>query len=173
MADFRPALAARRRGGASWGRTTQTRCARRTTSQGHSPSWTSTPRRWRSTGPRWRGRRRALGPEHKKTLNTAGESADALDTLGQHDEAEPLYRETLDALRRVLGVDHADTLLTAFNLADCLSNNQGKHAEAVELLQGVLAVEQLTKGPGHADTLQTAARLAAVQAVARATPGAQ
>ena len=73
----------------------------------------------------------------------------------------------------MLGVDHADTLLTAFNLADCLSNNQGKHAEAVELLQGVLAVEQLTKGPGHADTLQTAARLAAVQAVARATPGAQ
>ena len=55
-------------------------------------------------------RRRVLGPEHPKTLNTMNNLACSLSGQGKHAEAEQMFRELLDVERRVLGPEHPDTL---------------------------------------------------------------
>ena len=56
---------------------------------------------------------------------------------GKHDEAEDLYRDTLERQRRVLGPEHEATLDTASSLVVALQS-QHKHAEAGPLVRATL-----------------------------------
>jgi|ERR1700730_17421990 hypothetical protein len=49
-------------------------------------------------------------------------------------EAEKLYRETLEILRRVLGPEHPDTANSTYNLA-CVAARTGNRDEALSLLR--------------------------------------
>ena len=57
-----------------------------------------------------------LGPEHPYTLSAMTGLAWANNSLRRYDEAERLYRESLEVRRRVLGPEHPDTLNSMKNL---------------------------------------------------------
>jgi hypothetical protein len=59
--------------------------------------------------------RRVLGEEHSKTFMSAISLATSLSGKGKDAdlEAERIFRDALDARRRVLGVDHPHTLQTS------------------------------------------------------------
>ena len=75
-----------------------------------------------------------------------------LHNQGMFREAEPLFRETLEAHRRILGDSHPGTLNSMNNLA-LLLKDQGKFDEAEPLLRDALRVSRLTLGYVHPDTL--------------------
>jgi len=62
--------------------------------------------------------RKTLGEDAPRTLGSQYNVATVLDKLGRHDEAEQLYRKTIDAKRRVLGDSHPDTARTERALAE-------------------------------------------------------
>ena len=71
---------------------------------------------------------------------------------GKHAEAEPLYREALEASRATLGDRHPHTLTSINGMANLL-HAQGKHAEAEPLCREALEVRRATLGDRHPDTL--------------------
>jgi hypothetical protein len=58
-----------------------------------------------------------LGDDHPDTLTSAGNLADDLRNLGEHQAARELHEDTLARYRRVLGDDHPRTRTSANNLA--------------------------------------------------------
>jgi Tfp pilus assembly protein PilF len=60
--------------------------------------------------------------------------AAALGDQGRYDEAEKLFRQTLEIRRRVLGPEHPDTAASSFNLA-CMAARKGQRDEALSLLR--------------------------------------
>ena len=56
---------------------------------------------------------RSTGPSIPHALIALGNLAGALERLGRLDEAESLFRQCLEAQRRVMGPDHPRTLSTA------------------------------------------------------------
>jgi hypothetical protein len=77
-----------------------------------------------------------------------------LETQGQLEEAEPLYREVLSARRRTQGDDHPRTLSSNFNFAGLLWA-QGKQAEALESFRQELAGVRRVLGEDHPSTQQS------------------
>jgi hypothetical protein len=61
-----------------------------------------------------------LGEDHPHTLISAGNLANDLRCLGEHQAARELDHDTLARLRRVLGEDYPDTLTSTSNLAAAL-----------------------------------------------------
>jgi tetratricopeptide (TPR) repeat protein len=78
-------------------------------------------------------RRRILGPEHPKTLQSMVNLAYALKRLGRYAEQENLLRQALDIQRRVLGPQDPDRAVSAYNLA-CIAARGGRRDEAISLL---------------------------------------
>jgi len=74
-------------------------------------------------------------------------------------EAEPLYREALEAFRRTLGDSHPDTLSSINNLG-LLLKGQGKLSEAESLFRVALEGRRGTLGDTHPDTLVSINNLA-------------
>ena len=75
-----------------------------------------------------------------------------LQAQGKLDEAEPLYREALEASRATLGDRHPDTLVSISNMASLLQD-QGKVDEAAPLYREALEAERATLGDRHPSTL--------------------
>ena len=73
---------------------------------------------------------------------------------GNDRQADSLYREALEAQRRVLGTDHPDTLATLSNLALSYSLQEDL-AEAEPMFLEALDAEQRVLGPEHPETLIT------------------
>jgi tetratricopeptide (TPR) repeat protein len=67
-------------------------------------------------------------------LYIAGNLGFTLNLEGQYKEAEKVYRETLDADRRVFGPENPSTLLVLHSLAVVLTN-EGQYDEAESLLR--------------------------------------
>ena len=80
---------------------------------------------------------------------------------GKLEEAEPLYRQVLEARRRFLGPEHPQTLIATHNLAWVLQG-RGKLEEAEPLCRQVLEARRRVLGPEHPDTLMTMNNLALV-----------
>jgi hypothetical protein len=74
-----------------------------------------------------------MEPEHPLTLATMNNLAIVLLNEGHYEEAEKLYRATLDVQRRVLGPESSDAADTAYNLA-CLMAVESRRDEALSLL---------------------------------------
>jgi hypothetical protein len=76
-------------------------------------------------------RRRILGDDHPKTLNSANNLAADLHALGEYERARELDQDTLDRRSRVLGDDHPGTLANTRALAEhirALGDAQGAEA---------------------------------------------
>ena len=106
-------------------------------------------------------RRKVLGAENPRTLQTASQLAWLALLQGHYPEAETLASRTLDLQRRVLGPQHPDTLFTMNTLAG-VYDRQGKYAQAEELFNQLLEIRRRVLGPDHPQTLATLNNLAGI-----------
>ncbi|HEX5758348.1 MAG TPA: tetratricopeptide repeat protein [Thermoanaerobaculia bacterium] len=109
-------------------------------------------------------RRRALGEEHRETLQAKSDLANVYSAAARYQEAEKLYREVLAGRRRVLGEEHADTIKSMGNLAN-VSRHRGRLKEAEGLNAQVVELFRRVQGDRHPDTLKAMTNLANLYAV--------
>jgi tetratricopeptide (TPR) repeat protein len=102
---------------------------------------------------------RVLGPDHRDTLTSRNNLAEAYRAAGRSAEAVPLHERTLADRERVLGPDHPDTLTSRNNLA-LAYQAAGRAAEAIPLFERTLADCERVLGPDHPDTLGSRDNLA-------------
>ncbi len=67
---------------------------------------------------------------------------------GKYEEAEPLYKRSLEITEKSLGPDHPDVATALGNLAE-LYRQQGRYEEAEPLYKRVLDIFQRTFPNGH------------------------
>ena len=60
---------------------------------------------------------RVMGPDHPDTINSINNLASCLNDQRRFEDAEPLYRQALEARVRVLGASHPDTMTSLNGLA--------------------------------------------------------
>jgi tetratricopeptide (TPR) repeat protein len=97
-------------------------------------------------------RRRVLGPENPKTLDTVNRLGEAAWRGGRHAEAESLLNQALQIERRVLAPEHPQTL-SSMNLLAGVYIDSGKYPQAEALYQQTLEIRRRVLGPAHPDTL--------------------
>ncbi len=91
-------------------------------------------------------------PDRPETLDSINNLAEVYNARGRYREAEALYRESLEAKRRVLGPEHLAALQTAQNLADVYAA-EGRHEEAEKLSRETVAISRRVLGADHSLTL--------------------
>ncbi|KAI9856968.1 MAG: hypothetical protein M1813_008684 [Trichoglossum hirsutum] len=84
--------------------------------------------------------------------------AHVLDDQERYEEAEAMYRQTLEAGERLLGREHADTLSSAYWLGTVLID-EGKYEEAETIHRQTLEARERVLGKAHEDTLWSASQL--------------
>jgi len=99
-------------------------------------------------------RRRTLGPDHPKTLESMTQMGWILDREGRDLEAEKMTREALNLQQRVIGPEDPLTLETKDNLAIILEK-QGHYAEEEKLERELIPVRTRKLGPEHPQTLRS------------------
>jgi serine/threonine protein kinase/tetratricopeptide (TPR) repeat protein len=104
-------------------------------------------------------RRRLLGPENPKTLESQTQLVWILDREGRDAEAEKLVRATLATERRVLGPENPITLEAMGHLATILEN-RGNYQEEEKLQRELLEIETRKSGPDNPLTIRAMANLA-------------
>ncbi|GAA2585128.1 FxSxx-COOH system tetratricopeptide repeat protein [Actinomadura fulvescens] len=102
--------------------------------------------------------RELLGPEHPKTLMTAGGLAASLRALGRYRRALDMDRETYAAWRQY-GEDMPETLAAANNLAVSYRIN-GDFTESLRLDRDTYERRRVRLGPVHPRTLDSEAAVA-------------
>lgn len=86
------------------------------------------------------------------------------------DEAEALYRTTLEARKRVLGIEHDDTLCTMNSLGTCLQMH-GKLDDAEAVYHITVDARKNKLGDHHPDTLGSANNQAVLLSEQGEAPG--
>jgi tetratricopeptide (TPR) repeat protein len=104
-------------------------------------------------------RRRTMGLDNPKTLNSLGLLASTYQNQGRWKEAEDLEVQVMETSKRVLGAEHPDTLTSMANLASTYWN-QGRWKEAEDLKVQVMETSKRVLGAEHPDTLTSMANLA-------------
>ncbi|MFJ1789693.1 tetratricopeptide repeat protein, partial [Streptomyces anulatus] len=97
------------------------------------------------------------------TLSSRNNLANALNDLGEHQQAADLHRQTLTDYERILGPDHPNTLSSRNNLANAL-NDLGEHQQAADLHRQTLTDRERVLGPDHPHTLDSRNNLAVARA---------
>jgi eukaryotic-like serine/threonine-protein kinase len=100
-----------------------------------------------------------LGADHRDTLRSMDNLANAYAALGRHADALKLREEALALERAKLGPDDPDTLGDMNNLATSYIS-LGRNAEALKLLEETLALRKIKLGPEHPETLRSSYNLA-------------
>lgn len=100
-----------------------------------------------------------LGAEHRSTLASRMNLANALDSHGKHAEAEQEHRAVLKIKERMLGAEHPSTLTSQNNLANALIS-QGRYFEAEQELRTALQISERVLDAEHHDTLSIRNNLA-------------
>ncbi len=93
--------------------------------------------------------------------NRLSDDARALFEQGRYDEAEPLYRRSLDIRERSLGAGHPDVAESLDEIA-ALDEATGRDDDAEALYKRSLAIREKALGPDHpevGDTLRSLAEL--------------
>ncbi|KAL9004929.1 MAG: hypothetical protein Q9188_002280 [Gyalolechia gomerana] len=93
-----------------------------------------------------------FGPDHIDDLETQGDLAEFLNSIGDHDESERYFKSTIAAQNRVYGAGNPGTLTLTNNLAVCYSR-QSRYEEAVELEKAVLSQSIKVLGEDNINTL--------------------
>jgi tetratricopeptide (TPR) repeat protein len=104
-------------------------------------------------------RKKALGEEHKDTLNTMSELATIHRHQGRLEDAEQLGLQVIEKMKAVLGEEHTDTLTSINNLA-LVYTLQKRWEEAEKLHLRVLEIRKRTLGEEHSLTLSSKHNLA-------------
>ena len=99
--------------------------------------------------------RETLGSEHDISVTVAAELASLYTVLQKFDEAEALYKKTLEIRLRRNGEDHLNTRIIASNLAT-LYARMGRHEEALVRLRELYARELKIGGEAYPRTLNIA-----------------
>ena len=107
--------------------------------------------------------RRDYGEKSPETGAALNDLAILLAKVGQHGEAEPLYRTALEIYRETHGERNSDYAALLNNFANLLSNT-GRHAEAEPLHRKSLEVSRATQGAQHPDYAARLSNLAVVLA---------
>ena len=71
-----------------------------------------------------------------------------LGKMGRLEEAEALFRQTLETRRQVIGPEHPATLANIQGLAEVVAA-RGRRDEAEALLRSCLEIQRRTLGPDH------------------------
>jgi tetratricopeptide (TPR) repeat protein len=87
--------------------------------------------------------------------------ATLLQTMGQYDEAEPLFRRAIAIGEKTLGPNHPDVATRLNNLASLLQD-QGNYDEAEPFFRRALAIGEKTLGPNHPDVATWLSNLASL-----------
>lgn len=104
-------------------------------------------------------RRRLLGPEDPKTLESLQQMGNVLFLEGHSAEAEDSLRHTLALQLKVLGPENGQTLASQDTLVNILVS-KGRFTEAEKLGRETVAAETQTLGPRDVLTLRTTRLLA-------------
>ncbi|MBT6561325.1 MAG: tetratricopeptide repeat protein, partial [Candidatus Scalindua sp.] len=88
------------------------------------------------------------GNKHPDDATTLNNLALLYSTQGKYEEAEPLYKRSLEIKEKSFGPDHPDVATTLNNLAD-LYRQQGKYEEAEPLYLRDLEITEKSLGPDH------------------------
>ncbi len=100
-----------------------------------------------------------LGPRHTTTLDNTTNLAAMLQTTGELEEAEILYREAIPILRSIRGDRHPQILVLLHNFA-MLRSDQGWYDEAEQLLAEVICLCEEVFGADHLTSVQFHLKLA-------------
>lgn len=101
-----------------------------------------------------------FGAEHRQTLGSISELAQAYGAAGRLAEALQLYEQNLQLQQAKLGRDHHETLASMNNLAATYSA-AGRWGQAIRLLEETWQLRQAKFGKDHPDTLGAMNNLAA------------
>jgi protein O-mannosyl-transferase len=105
--------------------------------------------------------RSLLPPDDEAVLSTIGDLAMTLRLQEKRDDAESLYAESFDAMRRTLGINDPVTVSAAVILAEGLSR-RGNHAEAERRARETLQAARQARGVTDSLSISAAASLAKV-----------
>ena len=97
-------------------------------------------------------RRRALGEQDPKTLQTMTQLGHVTHLQGNRKDAEALLSQTVEKMRRALRPEDPDLLTAMYYLGD-VYRNEGKYAQAEPIFAQILDVRRRTLGPDHRSTL--------------------
>ena len=103
-----------------------------------------------------------LGDRHPRTIISMNNLGSLLQNQGKLDEAEPLYREDLEASRATLGDRHPDTLASIDMLVSLLID-RGKLDEALPLYREALEGRRAKFGDRHPETLKVMNKFRALE----------
>lgn len=117
-----------------------------------------------------------IGPGLTKDAETQADMMNVIANvyfdLGIYPKAESLFRQAVDARRRVLGTGNPDTLTSMYGLGRTIAA-EGRYAEAEKLLRETVALQQHVLGSEHPDTLRTTQRIAVVLSMQGDLAGAE
>jgi tetratricopeptide (TPR) repeat protein len=103
--------------------------------------------------------REAEGKNDLTLAYAVHEVADVYYFQSKYEQAEPLYKRSLEISEKTLGKDHPSVATTLNNLAE-LYQAQGKYAEAEPLYKRSLEISEKTLGKDHPDVAATLNNLA-------------
>ena len=101
-----------------------------------------------------KGKEKALGAEHRSTLETVNNLGILYRNQGKLAQAEEMFVRALEGGEKALGAEHTSTLGTVNNLGN-LYLNQGKLAQAEEMYVRALKGKEKALGAEHTSTLET------------------
>jgi len=97
----------------------------------------------------------------EKTPYVLHQLASAIRPQGRYDEAEKLFRQSLEIKRRVLGTQHKSVAITLNNLAD-LYSDQGRYDQSEKLYRQALAIKRKIYPADHPSLATGFSNLASV-----------
>jgi tetratricopeptide (TPR) repeat protein len=106
-------------------------------------------------------RRRLFGPENDDFAASQCRLAAMVSQQGRHEEAEPLFRESLAMIKKLRGDTHPDMSHVLKNFAFA-KFDQGKWDDAEALYRELLAIQRRLLGNDHRSVADTLTALAAI-----------
>ncbi len=115
----------------------------------------------------WEQRQRALGPDHRKTLEAMTQLAEILQRQDKDKDAQAMMQQAIQKESRALGPDDPLTLKTMEDMASVLEQD-AHYVEAETMERQIIAAETRKLGPSHPETFASRNTLAmAVQRQSR------
>jgi tetratricopeptide (TPR) repeat protein len=99
-----------------------------------------------------------LGEDHPAVYSHKRELAKKITKKYGYENAEELFQEALDNLKRLLGEDHPETLATMHAFAEAMLE-RGHYDQSEEMFRDVLRKREEILRPDHPDTLLTKSKL--------------
>ena len=96
-------------------------------------------------------RKKILGCNHPDTATSLSNLGSLYESIGNYEEARPLFEESLEIGKETLGCNHPDTAISLNNLGG-LYNSMGRYEEALPLYQESLEIHKNILEVNHPHT---------------------